>query len=127
MIELVTLEEAKLHIYATVHDVDDSLIELYLRAASSSVLNYLKTKRGLYEPEYDENGDLVVDSHGDLVPVVDSSGQKLIRFDVKAATLIMLGILYRDRDGVDMQKWQMGYLPAPVTALLYPLRDPALA
>lgn len=127
MIELVTLEEAKQHIYATVHDADDSLIELYLRAASSSVLNYLKTKRGLYEPEYDENGDLVVDSHGDLVPVVDSSGQKLIRFDVKAATLIMLGILYRDRDGVDMQKWQMGYLPAPVTALLYPLRDPALA
>ena len=124
---LVTLEEAKQHLYATVHDEDDTLITLYIQSSSKIVINYLKTKRGLYEPEYDENGDLVYDSSGDLVPVLDSSGEKLIRFEVKAAVLIMIGILYRDRDASEMQKWQTGYLPGPVTALLYPLRDPALA
>ena len=122
---LVTRQEAKHHCYVT-HDSDDTLIDAQIKAASGIVLNYLKTKRGLYESEYDENGDLVYDSNDNPVPVVDSSGQKLIREEVKAAVLIMVGILYRDRDGSEMQKWDTGYLPAPVTALLYPLRDPAL-
>ncbi len=122
---LVTLEEAKQHLYV-IHDDDDDLINNQIKASSGIVINFLKTKRGLYEPEYDENGDLVLDSNDDTVPVVDSSGQKLIREEVRAATLIMIGILYRDRDGAEMQKWQTGFLPPPVTALLYPLRDPAL-
>ena len=122
---LVSLEEAKQHLYV-VHDSDDTLITAQIKAASGIVLNFLKTKRGLYEPEYDENGDLVLDSNDDTVPIVDSSGQKLIREEVRAAALIMIGILYRDRDGSEMQKWETGFLPPPVTALLYPLRDPAL-
>lgn len=122
---LVTLEEAKEHLYV-IHDDDDDLITNQIKASSGIVINFLKTKRGLYEPEYDENGDLVLDSNDDTVPVVDSSGQKLIREEVRAATLIMIGVLYRDRDGAEMQKWQTGFLPPTVTALLYPLRDPAL-
>jgi len=122
---LVTLEEAKQHLYV-IHDDDDDLINNQIKASSGIVINFLKTKRGLYEPEYDENGDLVLDSNDDTVPVVDSSGQKLIRDEVRSATLIMICILLRDRDGAEMQKWQTGLLPPPVTALLYPLRDPAL-
>lgn len=123
---LVTLEDAKHHVYATTHNDDDDLITTYIQASSAIVINYLKTKRNIYEPEYDENGDIEKDSNGNLVPAIDSSGQKSIRFEVKAAVLIMVGILYRDRDGAEMQKWQTGYLPGPVTSLLYPLRDPAM-
>jgi hypothetical protein len=39
---------------------------------------------------------------------------------------MMVGILARDRDGVEAKDWDHGYLPRPVTSLLYPLRDPAL-
>ncbi|MFD2404904.1 hypothetical protein ACFSVK_02515 [Azorhizophilus paspali] len=43
----------------------------------------------------------------------------------------MLGELYKhreaDQDGEVPTQWGFGYLPRPVVALLYQLRDPALA
>lgn len=121
----VTLARGKQHLNMD-HDSDDVLIEAYIGAASESVKNYLKSASP-YEVERDSNDDPVLDSSGDPVYAVDSSGDKIVKSVVQAATLLQLGFLYKDRDENADSAYQMGYLPKPVTALLYPLRDPACA
>ena len=121
----VTLARAKQHLSMD-HDEDDTLIEVYVQAASGAVKNYLK-KASPYEVERDSNDDPILDSSGDPIYAVDSSGDKLISYPVQAAVLLMVGFLYKDRDENPDQAFAQGYLPKPVTALLYPLRKPALA
>lgn len=120
----VTLDRAKRHLNMD-HDQDDVLIEAYIAAASEAVKNYLKSASP-YEIERDSNDDPILDSSGDPTYVVDSSGDKLVKYSVQAATLLQLGFLYKDRDENADGAYNMGFLPKPVTALLYPLRDPAL-
>lgn len=121
----VTLERGKQHLEMD-HDLDDVLIEAYLGAASGAVKNYLKSASP-YEVERDSNDDPILDSSGDPTYVEDSSGDKIVKYEVQAAVLLMLGFLYKDRDENPDQAFSAGYLPKPVTALLYPLRKPALA
>lgn len=110
MTMLVSLEEAKAQIRQT-QDHEDEHIVLQIHAASAAVLAYLKS--------YD-----FVDSDGEAVA-------EEVPYQVKAATLILVAMLFRDRDGpasIVESSWdQDGYLPRPVVALLYPLRDPAMA
>lgn len=115
MIMLVSLAQTKrrLQIDADITEVDEDLT-LLIKGASRAVLNYLK-KPDAYQ---DSNGDVVFDSNGDPVGVPE---------EVQLATLTLIGIMYRDPDGVEMEKWQHGYLPFPVTSFLYPLRDPTIA
>jgi hypothetical protein len=120
----VTLARAKQHLNMD-HDLDDPLIEAYIGAASEAVKNYLKSASP-YEVERDSNDDPILDSSGDPIYAVDSNGDKIVRYAVQAATLLQLGFLYKDRDENAGEAYQMGFLPKPVTALLYPLRDPAL-
>lgn len=120
----VTLDRAKRHLNMD-HDMDDVLIEAYIGAASNAVKNYLKSASP-YEVERDSNDDPILDSSGDPIYVVDSSGDKVVKYEVQAAVLLMLGFLYKDRDENPDQAFAQGYLPKPVTALLYALRDPAL-
>lgn len=119
----VTLERGKQHLNMD-HDLDDVLITAYIGAASGAVKNYLKSASP-YEVERDSNDDPILDSSGDPTYVVDSSGDKVVKYEVQAAVLLMLGFLYKDRDENPDQAFAQGYLPKPVTALLYPLRDPA--
>lgn len=121
----VTLARAKQHLNMD-HDEDDNLIEVYVQAASGAVKNYLKSGSP-YEVERDSNDDPILDSSGDPIYVVDSSDDKVVSYPVQAAVLLMVGFLYKDRDENPDQAFQQGYLPKPVTALLYPLRKPALA
>lgn len=121
----VTLERGKQHLNMD-HDSDDVLITAYIGAASGAVKNYLKSASA-YEVERDSNDDPILDSSGDPTYAEDSSGDKIVRYEVQAAVLLMLGFLYKDRDENPDQAFAQGYLPKPVTALLYPLRDPALA
>lgn len=142
---LVTLDEARRHLRLDT-DVDsngdspdDPDLRLKIAGASAAVLNYLKSRRNLWVRVYetDTAGDEVLDSNGDPVPavdtdgkpiyVVDSNGDRIIADPIKSATLLMLGFLYRDRDENADGAYEMGYLPKPVTALLYPLRDPAVS
>lgn len=99
---LVTLQQAKDHLRVD-YDDEDAEIELLAKAAGSSVIAYLK-----------------LDAAPDPVP-----------FQVQAATLILTAELYKNReamqDGEVDSQFGYGYLPRSVTALLYPLRDPALA
>ncbi|UVM07055.1 head-tail connector protein [Pseudomonas laurylsulfatiphila] len=104
----ITLEEAKLHLRVD-GDSDDSDITLKTHAASGSVRRYLKSAA---DPYFDEAGEVIPDK---------------VPFEVKAATQLMLGYLFNQRDEDSGREFEPGYLPRPVTALLYPLRDPALA
>ena len=121
----VTLARAKQHLNMD-HDQDDVLITAYIGAASEAVKNYLKSASP-YDVERDSNDDPIVDSSGDPIYVVDSNGDKVVRYAVQAATLLMVGFLYKDRDENPDSAFEAGYLPKPVTALLYPIRTPALS
>lgn len=121
----VTLDRAKAHLNMD-HDEDDSLITTYVQAASGAVKSYLKSGSP-YEVERDSNDDPVRDSNGNPEYVHDSNGDKVIAGAVEAAVLILVGHLYKNRDENPDSAFEAGYLPKPVTALLYPIRDPALA
>ena len=125
----VTLEQAKAQIEID-HDDSDDLIVGYILSASAAVKNYLKSG-SVFELERDADFNPVLDSNGDPVYQEDSSGGKIISYVVQAATLLLVGILYKDRDDNANTAvgggFEQGYLPKPVTALLYPLRDPAIA
>jgi len=108
----VSIEQAQDHLRA--YDVEDENdITLKIHAASGAVRNYL----GSYV-------DTFLDTAGDVI--VDSSGVPEVPYEVQIATLILVGIFYKDRDGDPDKNYTPGYLPAPVTALLYPLRDPVV-
>lgn len=108
---LVTLEEAKAHLRVD-HDLDDSTIEIYINGSSESVINYLD---------------------GASPYLLDEDGKETtkVKYVVKAATLIMVGEFYKNReanqDGAMPTGFGYGYLPYPVVSLLYPLRYPVIA
>jgi len=111
MVALVSLERVKEALHVDAND-DDNLLQAYIAAASAAVINYLK---GQAEALLD------LDSGGDL-----PSGAE-VPPEIEIATLVLVGHFYREPDGNPEQAFEQGYLPKPVTALLYPLRDPALA
>ncbi len=111
---IVTIQEARdwLHL----DDAEtDAVISRALSAASRAVVRYLKWQAGSI---------LVIDSPPNSPPdnlanVVD---------DVAMAVLMLAGILMKERDGDEAGDfYELGYLPKPVTALLYPMRDPTIA
>lgn len=114
MTNLVTLEMARDHLRSDTTD-DDNDLTLKIEAASTAVIKYLKG--GAEVLGLDSNGDVQVDSDGDPVGVPR---------DIQLATLMLVGVFYRDREGQDTSKWQQGYLPAAVVSLLTGYRDPAL-
>jgi hypothetical protein len=120
----VTLAEAKAHLRVDFTD-DDAHIMLLIHAASGAVKNYLKTASA-YEPVRDEDDSPILDSDGMPELAYDSDEDKAVRFEVRAATLILVGEWYKNREAEQDGDMGHGYLPAPVVALLYPLRDPAL-
>jgi len=93
------------------HDDSDEEIEMKIAMASSVVLNYLKVPLTFYD-----------DSSGSIP--TDANGEPDVPFEVRAATMLMVREFFSD----DPKRGLMehGYLPRPVMALLYPLRDPAL-
>lgn len=111
---LVSITTAKSHLRVDTFDEDND-ITLKIHAASAAVLNYLKSGANKF---LDSNGEVEIDSSGEPVGVP---------YEVEAATLLMLGYLYKDRDENAEGAYEQGFLPKPVTALLYPLRDPAFA
>lgn len=111
MLALVTLEVVKAALLVDTDDDDDTL-ELLIYAASRSVVKYLKARAEVL---------LDLDSSGEI-----SSGFE-VPPEIVVATIFLVGTLYREPDGDAEKAFEQGYLPTPVTALLYPLRDPALA
>lgn len=124
MIAFVSLTRAKEHLYI-IDNAEDSYLLALIGAASGAVQNYLKASLP-WQPVLDSNLQPELDSNG-VVYARDSNGAKLVRLEVEQATLLLLGYLYKNRDENPDGAFAIGYLPAPVTALLYPLRRPALA
>lgn len=127
MTELVTKAEAyaQLYIDSTAHD---SWLDIWIPAVSLAVLSWLKDEWRAFEPELDAEGNPVLDSAGDQVPLVDTSGDMTPRWSVKAAVLLELAsqLRYRDgsgKDNVVTPDAGHGYvLNKASTALLAPLR-----
>jgi hypothetical protein len=124
--KLVTRDQAKAQV-RQVDNSEDALIDTYILAASRLVINYLKGTKYVWSRYIDSAGDYVFDSSGNPEYQLDENDKKTVSEEVQAATLMLIGILYRDRDGQDPTLWKQGYLPEPVTACLYNLRDPSLA
>jgi hypothetical protein len=110
MTMLITLAQARAHLRVD-GDADANDLTLKIHAASAVVLNYLKSG---VERLYDSAG---------FIPL-DSAGDPDVPYEVYAATCLMLGYLYKQRD--ESTDFQMGFVPPAVTALLYPLRDPVV-
>ena len=111
---IVTIQEARgwLHL----DDAEtDATISRALSAASRAVVRYLKWQAG---------DILVIDSPPDSPP----NDLSAVPDDVAMAVLMLAGILMKERDGDEEGMfYDLGQLPKPVTALLYPLRDPTIA
>lgn len=113
MVMLVTLNQASDQLRRDDCE-DDGDLTLKIQAASQAVINYLK------------DGADFLDSDGE--PEVDVNGEPMnVPANVQLAVLMLVGIMYRDRDGQEMEKWDLGYLPKPVVNLLYMNRSPAMA
>lgn len=115
MIGLVTLEQCKSHLRIDGTDSDSNL-QLLIYAASRIVLNYLKRDEDYY---LNSDGTMDIDT--------DTQGYFEVEAEVQVATMIMVGKLYDDPSGEEVEKWSHGYPPIPVLSILYPLRDPSLA
>ncbi|EBV2922121.1 phage gp6-like head-tail connector protein [Salmonella enterica subsp. enterica serovar Oranienburg] len=107
MIELVTLEEAKMHLRID-DDYGDSDLTLKIQGGSAAILSYIQGSR-----------TLVVDDSGNLI-----EGEPLTR--VQTAMLVLLGYLDRNRGGEEEEKLKQGELPFSVTMLIYDLRRPTI-
>jgi hypothetical protein len=112
--DLVTLDEVKAGLRITdiggdSPDEDAVWLELMITAASRSILAYLKSGA----EDFSDTGGL---------PIPDEVPET-----VKAATIMLVGYIYREPDGDESKAFSHGNLPWPVTAMIYQLRDPALA
>lgn len=128
MAELVTLADARNHLRLDTGTADDAWLAIFIPAISEAVLNWLKDEWRAYVPEEDSSG-IVTDSNGDPIPAIPLEA----RWSVKAAVLLELGNVYRNREGEgkdnvvpDAAGW--GYvLNKASTALLAPLRKTTVA
>jgi hypothetical protein len=108
---LVSLEDARSHLRLDTTD-GDADITLKIKAASRAVVTYLKS------PSFaDSSGAIPEDTSGVAIDVPE---------DVQIATLMLIGYFDRQRDEDSGHEYEPGYLPRPVTALLYPYRVPTV-
>lgn len=122
MHDLLTLEQAKRHLYIDDDEIgssdggsahDPEILEK-ITEASALILDYLGDEAGGF---LDSDGLVAVDSDG--VPIIPAS--------VRAAAKLMLGYLYTNRDENQQGAFEAGWLPAPVIACLRTHRTPTLA
>ena len=133
MLELVTIEEGRIQIRSEEGTPDDQWLAIWIPAISEAVAGWLKYPWRLYEPEVDSDGAVVVDSAGEPVLALDTAGDPIPRWRVKAAVLVELASAYRFREGEGTDNTVPdaaghGYvLNKAATALLASLRKPTIA
>lgn len=132
MNNLVTLDEARDHLRLD-EGPDDTWLATWIPVVSEAVALWLKDEWRLYQPEVGSDGEPVLDYDGRPVVVLDSDGEPVVRWTVKAACLVELASQYRFREGEGKDNVMPadaghGYvLNKASTALLTPLRRPTVA
>lgn len=111
MTTLVTLDQIKTGLRVEAND-DDTLLELLGSAAAEMVIRYLKA-----------NAANLIDLE---MAAGDSPAGANAPKAVQHAVIVLTGILYRNPDSDPEKMFADNKLPAPVTALLFGLRDPTL-
>jgi uncharacterized phage protein (predicted DNA packaging) len=113
--QLVELETVKTALRVD-HDDDDAMLLLYIKAASQTLIGYLKS------------------AAEDLIDLDAVSGSPAdtddVPQDIALATIVLVGHFYREVDGDSEKAFDVdgaANLPRAVVALLRHLRDPALA
>lgn len=102
MSELITREQAYEHLrldYDSGGSADDGWLDVFIPAVSEAVRRWLKEDWRLYEWETDSDGNIVRDSDGNPVPLLDSDGEPVVKPVVRAACLLELASQYRFREG----------------------------
>ncbi len=100
--ELITREQAYEHLrldYDSGGSADDGWLSVFIPAVSEAVRRWLKEDWRLYEWETDSDGNIVRDSDGNPVPLLDSDGEPVVKPVVRAACLLELASQYRFREG----------------------------
>ena len=91
---IVTIDQVREHLRYDTED-NDPMLEMYIKAAESAVLNYVTDT---FSGEYPD--------------------------DLKHAVLLMVGMFDREREPSKESSITDNYLPPAVRALLYPYRTP---
>lgn len=103
MTDLVTIADARAQLrledYGTAGSPDDAWLDLFIPAISQAVLLWLKDEWRAYVLERDSAGDVVLDTAGDPVIALDSSGDPTPKPIVRAAVLVELASQFRFREG----------------------------
>lgn len=110
MVALVTLQQVKEALRVDTSD-DDTWLTLLIGSASNRIIQFLKGR-------------------ADDVLNLDSGGEPTsagIPDEAAVATIMLVGYYYRNPDQDPDGDFERGYLPKPVSSLLYMLRDPTLA
>lgn len=109
MPDLVTLAQVKAGLRID-YDDDDEQLKLLISASSERIIRYLK---GRAKEVLGLNDEGTAASH--------------IPASVTAATMMLVGYLYRNTDEDPDGDWDVGKLPKKVSSMIYQFRDPALA
>lgn len=122
MPDLVTLEDARLHLRVDSVD-DDPWLLMMIPAVSDAVKAWLKDAWRPYEVERDAQGNIVLGEDGQPILMLDGEENPIVLQRVRAAVLIELMQHFRYRDGSDAAQapahWGHGYvLGAGATSLL---------
>ncbi|WP_280191187.1 head-tail connector protein [Delftia sp. PS-11] len=119
MTPFATLEQVKRHLRIDDDDADDDLT-LKLETATERIGLHLNGVSP-FQPELDDSGLPVRDADGKVIYTAQ------VRGSVKSATLLLVGYLYRYPSGDEKAAFDGSQLPAPITALLAPVRRMAYA
>lgn len=104
----VTIGQAKAHVLVD-HDSDDAQLQSMIEQASAIILDYLKLAS--VPASWTDGTGSTGDSPSGAVPPL-----------IQAATLLIIGELYRTREAADIN-----VLSAGIKSLLHRYRDPSLA
>lgn len=107
------------------HTAMDDKLEMAIMGFSNAVKNYLKDFSA-YEGQRNEDDDYVLDSNYEPEIQLDANNDRVVKAEVKIA-VIEYARIFIEQPELLANPGTVSGLPRHVEALLYPLRDPAMA
>lgn len=102
MTDFVSIEDCRYHLRLDADSnggADDGWLAIFIPAISSAVALWLKDEWRAFVCMLDSNGDYIVDSNEDPIPIIDSNGDMTVQPVVRAACLVEIGSQFRFREG----------------------------